>query len=78
MHQTTPGGIYMQGKTVSLKLEFVAGNIFRKWTTLQEDFCQEETLVVERAGLGLLLCHRGRKPETHGRHCLLRRVTCIR
>lgn len=48
MYQTTPGGICLQGETVSLKMEFVAENIFRMWTTLQEDFRQEETLVVER------------------------------
>jgi len=48
VYQTTPGGICLQGETVSLKMEFVAENIFRMWTTLQNDFRQEETLVVER------------------------------
>lgn len=48
MYQTTPGGICLRGETVSLKMEFAADNIFRMWTTLQEDFRQEETLVVER------------------------------
>ena len=48
MYQTTPCGICLRDETVSLKMEFAAENIFRMWTTLQEDFCQEETLVVER------------------------------
>ena len=48
MYQITSGGICLRGETVSLKMEFVAENIFRMWTTLQEDFRQEETLVVER------------------------------
>ena len=48
MYQTTPSGICLRDGTISLKMEFVAENIFRMWTTLQEDFCQEETLVVER------------------------------
>ena len=48
MYQTTPGGICLRGEEVSLKMEFVAENIFRMWTTLQEDFRQEETLVVGR------------------------------
>ena len=48
MYRATPGGICLQGGSVSLKIEFVAENIFRMWTTLQEDFRQEETLVVER------------------------------
>ena len=29
-------------------MEFVSENIFRMWTTLQVDFRQEETLVVDR------------------------------
>ena len=49
MYWTTPGGICQQGETVSLKMEFAAENIFRMWTTLQGNFRQEETLVVERA-----------------------------
>ena len=48
MYQTTSGGICLRGETVSLKMEFAAENIFRMWTTLQENFRQEETLVVER------------------------------
>ena len=48
MYQTTPIGICLRGETVSLKMEFVSENIFRMWTTLQEDFRQEETLVMER------------------------------
>lgn len=48
MYQTTPGGICLLGETVSLKMEFAAENMFRMWTTLLEDFRQEETLVVER------------------------------
>lgn len=48
MYRAAPGGICLRGETVSLKMEFAAENIFRMWTTLQEDFRQEETLVVER------------------------------
>ncbi len=33
MYRATPGGICLQGETVSLKMEFVADNIFRMWTT---------------------------------------------
>jgi len=47
-YRATPGGICLQGETVSLKMEFVADNIFRMWSTLRDDFCQEETLVVVR------------------------------
>ena len=49
IYRITPGGVCLPGETVSLKMEFVAENIFRMWTTLQDDFCQEETLVVECA-----------------------------
>ena len=48
MYRATPGGICLRDGTISLKMEFVAENIFRMWTTLQEEFHQEETLVVER------------------------------
>ena len=48
MYRAVPGGICLQGEPFSLRLEFVADNIFRMWTTLQDDFRQEETLVVER------------------------------
>ena len=41
MYQATPGGICLQGEAVSLKMEFVAENIFRMWTTLQDAFRQE-------------------------------------
>ena len=47
-YRITPGGICLTCEAVSLKMEFVAENIFRMWTTLQVDFRQEETLVVER------------------------------
>ena len=48
MYRATSAGICLRDGTISLKMEFVAENIFRMWTTLQEDFHQEETLVVER------------------------------
>lgn len=47
-YRITPGGICLTDEAVSLKMEFVAENIFRMWTTLHVDFRQEETLVVER------------------------------
>lgn len=43
-----PGGVDLFSEEVSVRIEFVAEGILRMWTTLRADFCQDETLVVEK------------------------------
>ena len=48
-YEIVPGGICLRGQDISLKIEFAARNMVRMWSTLQGEFRQEETLVVERS-----------------------------
>lgn len=47
-YRLTPGGVELFAAPVSLRMEFVSDGILRMWTTLQDTFRQDETLVVEK------------------------------